>query len=628
MMKKMMSWGMGLLLLASCSQNEDVPMAIHEAENIRATVPCFEMGTAATRALTLDEQKGLTFIWSKGDVVGVFSKDEKQQIAIYMNSEAGKQTATFSSKGYLLSKGGQYKAYYPIVDKATAEPIIPVDYTGQQQSGNNGYSHLSAKDWIVTDVVTPTATNQADFMFQHVGVILRLIIDMPSAGNWSKLTLSADDKVFTTKQNLDLFGENLIVPTEQTNSVSLALNDVTTTEDNKKLTAWMMLSPVDFTSRSMTVTVSPETGDDVVFTITPGKNFVSGKAYSINVSNVDHSKNPLLKWAESDLVYNKTDATSSFATSYTTQGSLYQWGRNTGWSDHKDALGVFNSSNYTYGYGTYNHSYATATGCYQQYDYTSLRYTSISNLKGNKEKYFMTHDGTDYWVTSAFGDGGSTWQERAEKCGFETSVCPEGWRLPTKADFLEIKPTSAISGSEGLDNVLNNYSEVKEIAGVCKYAIRWSATTINNKTYLRVDALVVPNSFSSSQLSTIDWANNGNVVTRYFGANGFIHAFYHNHNVSGTSFPVARPMPGTETHTPRLWQSSNGQYYTVLWDYITDYSVNNEGYYWMSDDKMAFTFQDNTRVKTVEAFADRLSVLGFLSVNAQDCCAIRCVKAE
>ena len=87
-------------------------------------------------------------------------------------------------------------------------------------------------------------------------------------------------------------------------------------------------------------------------------------------------------------------------------------------------------------------------------------------------------------------------------------------------------------------------------------------------------------------------------------------------------------MPGTETHTPRLWQSSNGQYYTVLWDYITDYSVNNEGYYWMSDDKMTFTFQDNTRVKTVEAFADRLSVLGFLSVNAQDCCAIRCVKAE
>ena len=50
MMKKMMSWGMGLLLLASCSQNEDVPMAIHEAENIRATVPCFEMGTAARRA--------------------------------------------------------------------------------------------------------------------------------------------------------------------------------------------------------------------------------------------------------------------------------------------------------------------------------------------------------------------------------------------------------------------------------------------------------------------------------------------------------------------------------------------------------------------------------------------------
>lgn len=28
--------------------------------------------------------------------------------------------------------------------------------------------------------------------------------------------------------------------------------------------------------------------------------------------------------------------------------------------------------------------------------------------------------------------------------------------------------------------------------------------------------------------------------------------------------------------------------WTVTWDYITDYSVNNENYYWMSDEKSAF----------------------------------------
>ncbi|HBH09774.1 MAG TPA: hypothetical protein DDX40_10295 [Rikenellaceae bacterium] len=72
----------------------------------------------------------------------------------------------------------------------------------------------------------------------------------------------------------------------------------------------------------------------------------------------------------------------------------------------------------------------------------------------------------------------------------------------------------------------------------------------------------------------------------------------------------------------------------VTWDYITDYSVNNKGYYWMSDEKTAFTFQDNTRVKVAPdadnsyPFKNRQSVLEILPINAQDCCAIRCVKAE
>ena len=574
MMKKMMSWGMGLLLLASCSQNEDVPMAIHEAENIRATVPCFEMGTAATRALTLDEQKGLTFIWSEGDVVGVFSKAEKQQIAIYMNSEAGKQTATFSSKGYLLSKGGQYKAYYPIVDKATAEPIIPVDYTGQQQSGNNGYSHLSAKDWIVTDVVTPTATNQADFMFQHVGVILRLIIDMPSAGNWSKLTLSTDDKVFTTKQNLDLFGENLIVPTEQTNSVSLALNDVTTTEDNKKLTAWMMLSPVDFTSRSMTVTVSPETGDDVVFTITPGKNFVSGKAYSINFSNVDHSKNPLLKWAESDLIRSGSGATVSatFADAYTTTGYYYQFGRNYGYQSASDAAqqyGVERSdmpSNRNVYPGT------GSTTAVPTYHASSITFSTYPN-------YFFidTNHGGDYTTPQR----NEEWSTRAKNNGYTyESPCPTGWRIPTIADYKEIMPVINDKAGNSGDEAWNTLVQLKTLADGTKCAFRWSKATIGSYSYLKVECLVVATNVSET--SAINW-NDTHVVSRYFKGAGSIQANRYNIGNQTSSQYVARPL---EWGQYSYYQS--GQVVVLQQQKSL---MNLGGFYWTSDATQGvFTF--------------------------------------
>lgn len=350
---------------------------------------------------------------------------------------------------------------------------------------------------------------------------------------------------------------------------------------------------------------------------------------------VDHSKNPLLKWAKTDLVYNKNNKTSSFASDYTTQGSLYQWGRNTGWANYEDALGTYNSANVTYGYGTYNKSYKTGTGLSNGYDHQSQRYTSINNIKNNPSKYFMDANGTDYWASS-FGDGGSTWQGRAEKCGFANSVCPDNWRMPTKADFLEIKPADPFSGSSSLASVLNNHVELRTNDD-CSYAIRWSAETISSKTYLRIDAIVVSGNFTKGELSNVDWASD-EVVTRYFGANGFIHGFYHINKVQNghqvDDFPVARPMPGTETHEDVLRRIY--YYYTVTYDYIKDYSVNNEGYYWMSDTKEAFTFQDNTRVKNAQKtennrpngqypFSNRQSVLGILSIDAQDCCAIRCV---
>ncbi|MCI7284909.1 MAG: hypothetical protein MR533_09975 [Prevotella sp.] len=65
--------------------------------------------------------------------MGVFGLTDSQQVPIYMLSGAGTQEATFSSSSFQLKKDEQYVAYYPIVDKVTAKPIVPVDYTGQTQ---------------------------------------------------------------------------------------------------------------------------------------------------------------------------------------------------------------------------------------------------------------------------------------------------------------------------------------------------------------------------------------------------------------------------------------------------------------------------------------------------------------
>lgn len=416
---------------------------------------------------------------------------------------------------------------------------------------------------------------------------------------------------------------------------------------------WTLEAPVETRTDYLwekgywTLTISANaTSEERTLTVTATNKLIADATVSITFTQegkedeaVDHSKNPLLKWAKGDLVYDKGSQTSSIASSYQTQGSLYQWGRIYGFTDFEDAMGGYETDGYGYryyNYVTYGKYYNTGTGHFGWVDdQSAYSYDSNADFANAKYPYyFMKPNGDDYWIGT---DGGSTWQERAEKCGFTVDVCPHGWRMPTKADFAEIKPSEALRGDDGLASVLNNRVELKKIDGICSYAIRWSAETVSKKTYLRIDALVVPDGFLESELSGINWENNENVVTRYFGANGFIHAFYHVNVVGGSygsvDFPVARPMPGVETHTDRLVQSINGSYFSVLWEDITDYSVNNDGFYWVSDDKMAFTFNDNTRVRNVYfngnyPFSNRVSLLGFSEVDAQDCCSIRCITDD
>lgn len=373
---------------------------------------------------------------------------------------------------------------------------------------------------------------------------------------------------------------------------------------------------------------------------------------------IDQARNPLLKWAEGDLVYDKNTKKSSVASSYTTQGSLYQWGRNVGFIDYEDALGekIGPISGYSFmPYYTYRNNYNTATGVLGNgNDHISFYYKDLTGDYGidDTDYYYMNPNGDDYWVGSAFGDGGSTWQERARKCGYSSNICPNGYRLPKEEDYLEIIPVDKVVGSTSLASCLD-ISEIKQNAkGDITYAIHWSAESPSNKTYLRIDALVVPSKFSESQLLNIKW-NKEIVKKRRFGANGGIAGFTHTnllysgsiYSSSGyypnTKFTVARPMPSIEIHLDELrYWSSNG-IWTVLWTNITDLAVNNIGFYWMDDKSKVFAFQDNSRLKNIylynlssgqigvdKAFPEITSYFGIANERPQSCYAIRCIDTS
>lgn len=287
-----------IALLASCSGDDMVQQPDNTKQNTTESGICVNgtdfvaadgfAANGSTRTALKPTDKGITFAWSEGDIVGVFSKTAKQQVPMYMVSGANTQDAQFESKGFQLMPGEQYVAYFPIVDKVTASPVVPVSYLGQTQDGNNSYANISKYDYMVSDQVTPESLNQAAFKLHHMGSILRLRITMPTADTYKSVTLSTGSSTehkFNTEVNLDLFGSSVIVPTAQSNDMTVTLNNVSTTESDKTLTVWMMLSPTDLTGQPVSVTIASATEgvDDITCSYTPSKAYESGKAYSVSI---------------------------------------------------------------------------------------------------------------------------------------------------------------------------------------------------------------------------------------------------------------------------------------------------------------------------------------------------------
>ena len=351
-------------------------------------------------------------------------------------------------------------------------------------------------------------------------------------------------------------------------------------------------------------------------------------------ADVDHSKNPLLKWAETNLVFNTSTRTSTFATSPYDSGSLYQWGRNDGYSDYKDAMGAIGSQG-NYSYGTYQGTYSAGEGWINKSSGTnrgSLNYTSASEIQqvtAAKRMYFINpYSGYDYWP---FANGGNSWETRAKACNYSSeSPAPTNWRLPKKSDLIEIYPTEGYnwSGTNNLaDNVNGKLVEIKKISGVCTYAIRWDVETYSGKKILKIKALVVPDSYenNATDINKVDWSDS-NVVERIFPATGAIEAYVHTHtNSQYQTLNVVRPIPFGNWNVSILGYPSltNSRYWCVQYSNIVDAAKTEEGAYWISDEKMIFRFRNNNGQFGSN---NTSSFFGTSNQPTSNAFAIRCVR--
>lgn len=372
---------MALVLLSSCSQEDNLGNRTDDAADIKVSVSDFyyvggngssDPAKAPMRVkLNYDaDANSLKFGWTMGDRVAVFGAKSEQQIGLLMKSidEETALTAYYDSESYRLDEGKNYIAYYPAINSLYQEQVIPVDYTGQVQSGNNTTKHLGEKDYIVTPWTETAGINKISFAFQHIGAVLWLNIKMPdNATAYKSVTLKADQPVFATSAKLNLETVKMLTDgngqyvdpaciTEKTMSDVLTLSltgDVKADADNM-LKVWMMVSPADLTERTVTVTVKTADGNNIVYnSVSLGKSILPGRAYRLDFDGGEIGDNGMAgpvfetndgrKWrfTSGNLYYNTKTGTwfiSDKQTDYVNAGGL---GTATSLGSTPELIGLF-----------------------------------------------------------------------------------------------------------------------------------------------------------------------------------------------------------------------------------------------------------------------------------------------
>ena len=253
----------------------------NEINQITATVA--DYGT--TRSELYREDNAIKFRWSYGDKMGIFPDTGDQVCFTIDDSQAGSLTARFDGGGWGLKQSHSYSVYFPYIrDIDLTKESIPMDYTGQVQTGINTYTHLGQYDYLASDAVSPTGSSLS-FTMNHLGSIILLKLKATEAGNFTYMTLSAGNEVFTSKAELNIAGGTPVVTAaEKSNSMTLQLQDVTTSSANEEFTLSMMTLPVDLSAETLKVFLTRDDGKLFSGYIDEPKNIEQGKPYEMTAS--------------------------------------------------------------------------------------------------------------------------------------------------------------------------------------------------------------------------------------------------------------------------------------------------------------------------------------------------------
>lgn len=271
-----------LLLLVACNNQDDFDSeTIGSADNRVCFIVDDFISEDGSRTYVSPTGQ---FTWVEGDTLGVFPM-EGYQTAFPISEGTGTSSALFDGGLWALRPNASYAAYYPFMhpmDQVHKE-AIPVSYVGQTQNGNNNTQHLGKYDYIASVMTDVNENGHINFQMKHLGALVKFNLTMPEAANYTSMTVSTSAGSFITQAT---YGLSSFVPSYtsvvSSQTVELALNNVSTTNADKTLTLYMFMAPGTYSQYAFTITLANAT-KKYIATVT-GKKFEAGKAYQFTAT--------------------------------------------------------------------------------------------------------------------------------------------------------------------------------------------------------------------------------------------------------------------------------------------------------------------------------------------------------
>ena len=331
---------MPLLLLASCSSELMDVAETKSNDNVEKVIlrsKPFEYDDDTRTSLTATDN-GISFAWASYDALGVFpiypetNNQAEQKLNVLDGADA--HFAMFDGAGWALNRNNTYAAYCPYNGKLPASTLyteVPIDMTGQDgtlETIGKKYDYMYAPSSFVETTLSDGTPFEVVFDFNHAISIIQLNLTMPVAATWKSIKLSnaTGKKVWTTNATMNV-SDGTINSTVTSTSVSLELDNIVTTDNNKTLTLYVAALPTVIETLKLTATAS----DDSKYVATlEGKKLQAGKAYRYTASLVVAPSTGVEnghEWIDLGLPSGLKWATMNIgATSPEGYGNYYAWG--------------------------------------------------------------------------------------------------------------------------------------------------------------------------------------------------------------------------------------------------------------------------------------------------------------